>query len=500
MDLARRLLAAGILSPAELGAALLVSVQKGVPLALAFVQAKALTEAELEAELAQAAGQALRLVQPAFELCAQLPAGAPRRLGAVPVRRDPMSGVVDVAAIDPLDGHVARELSFHLVAPVRMLRARAAAVEEAIRRVEQEAPRPPAPKRLRCNTPAYPHGAPLSWRPSSEDAEPTSGAQPIPLVRKTAAPAPGDPDDAASMRLPSFPVDEREVDGEEADVAVPLGRTKAVGRAPGADAASASGGLDEPSRHHAQRPAVHVDVPPPRARATGTTPPAPRVFPSPLAPARPRVRRTLMPPGRLAVPAPDEDAAVGPPISQPISAPARPIDASEPRAFLTGAASAAGGVEPAEDLADLVAALRRASTRDAVIELTHRGLAKLARRTALLAVRRDGYCGWTCNAAFGDPAAFRAVVVPMDQPSLFRTAGATSIYLGPVPETPAHASLLAVMGRATADVAAISVRVAGRPAMILLVDELEDTLTGTRRMDELARAAGEALARVLGAR
>ena len=148
----------------------------------------------------------------------------------------------------------------------------------------------------------------------------------------------------------------------------------------------------------------------------------------------------------------------------------------------------------------MIALVRRAPTRDAVVERVHRGLARVARRTAVLAVRRDGYVGWTCNEAFGDVAAFRAVVVPPDVPSLFRTAGTTAVYLGPVPETPAHEALLRVMGSASHDVAAVSVRVSGRPAMVLLVDELADSMGGTRRMDELARAAGEALGRLLGAR
>jgi hypothetical protein len=54
------------------------------------------------------------------------------------------------------------------------------------------------------------------------------------------------------------------------------------------------------------------------------------------------------------------------------------------------------------------------------------------------------------------------------------------------------------MGHASADVAAVAARVGGRPAMILFADDLRDTLLATRRMEELARAVGEALARLLG--
>ena len=74
------------------------------------------------------------------------------------------------------------------------------------------------------------------------------------------------------------------------------------------------------------------------------------------------------------------------------------------------------------------------------------------------------------------------------------------MYTIPHPVVGAHAPLLALMGRSSADVAAIAVRAGGRPALVLLADELEDTLVGTRFLDELAKAVGEALSRLLGTR
>jgi hypothetical protein len=47
------------------------------------------------------------------------------------------------------------------------------------------------------------------------------------------------------------------------------------------------------------------------------------------------------------------------------------------------------------------------------------------------------------------------------------------------------------------DVAAVLVRVAGRPALIILADELGDTMIATRRAEELAREAGHAFSRIL---
>ena len=45
----------------------------------------------------------------------------------------------------------------------------------------------------------------------------------------------------------------------------------------------------------------------------------------------------------------------------------------------------------------------------------------------------------------------------------------------------------------SADVAVVAARVKGKAAMILMADELSDTMTGTRFLLELARAVGKAL-------
>jgi hypothetical protein len=139
-------------------------------------------------------------------------------------------------------------------------------------------------------------------------------------------------------------------------------------------------------------------------------------------------------------------------------------------------------------------------TRDQVVALALRGLRLLARRVAVFAVKRDGFQGWACNPEFGEVNAMRGVKIPPDQPSIFATAAVTSLYLGPIPSTPAHAELLRIMKHASSDVAAAAVRTAGRPAMILVADELNDTMIGTRRMDELARHVGISLSRLIGAK
>jgi hypothetical protein len=75
---------------------------------------------------------------------ASLPDGLCERLGALPVRRDSRTGRIDVAVLDPMDPHVARELEFHLDAPVRLLRARVEVFDAALRSSQAAAPRVPS--------------------------------------------------------------------------------------------------------------------------------------------------------------------------------------------------------------------------------------------------------------------------------------------------------------------------------------------------------------------
>lgn len=180
IELGRRLIAAGVLSPEELEAALFLAVVRGISFPRALIDRGVITERGLEEELGRRGGLGLRNVVAVAELMSQLPPAMCRRLAAVPTRLDPYTGTVDVAAADPLDPHVAAEFSFQLGAPIRLLRASLAVVEEAIRRVELDESTP-RPGRTRRATPAFPHGAPRSSPPPADDV-------PIPLVRRAGAP------------------------------------------------------------------------------------------------------------------------------------------------------------------------------------------------------------------------------------------------------------------------------------------------------------------------
>jgi serine/threonine-protein kinase len=208
-------------------------------------------------------------------------------------------------------------------------------------------------------------------------------------------------------------------------------------------------------------------------------------LPVPELPRPPELPRSGMPPFGAARPAPPEAA---PPTARSSVAPPPPSPPAEAE------------VEP---IAAAIDALREASARDEILVRTLSCLARVARRAGVFAVRSDGFRGLVCTESLAVPDVFRTLVVGRGDASVFTTALAVGVYLGPIPATSPHADLLRVAGPLRGDVAVAAVDVAGRPAMILLADDLGDVVAGTRALDAIARAAGHALAvcmRVRGTR
>ncbi len=69
---------------------------------------------------------------PHADIAARLPPGLLLWLSAVPTGEDPRTGVVDLAVVDEQDAFPAQEVSHHLRAPVRLVRASLDAIEKAL--------------------------------------------------------------------------------------------------------------------------------------------------------------------------------------------------------------------------------------------------------------------------------------------------------------------------------------------------------------------------------
>jgi hypothetical protein len=419
------------------------------------------------------------------ELVERLPRGICERLLAVPVRRDPASGAIEIAIADPSDLHGAREIAFHLGMPVRIVRAPIAAIEEALRRLhilaredgpvdrfraaaraaeatmEQEL-RPPS------RAPSLPAPAPAlaGSVPTSTDIPPRRGGL---VIDTDSAPPPGTPSGAPPrIRTPPWgtpvhnvrvaPPTEPPNSGLGSEIPIPLTRRNWN---------VVSGGT--------QRPPALVD---PAAAGLGegytidtlgfrdivekgTPSPAPSV----VAPA-PISRRTA-----------HATSIPGPPLL--------PAQIATPVAFTV------------PEIGSVLAALRNVSTRDEILELVLAGARAVALKVALFVVKKGGYVGWAGTPELSDRATLQRVAIPLDADSIFDAAVREDLYLGPVPLDDVHTPLLRVLENPTRDVAAVPIKVSGKTAVIILADDLGDTMIGTRRLEELARAAGEAFTRMV---
>lgn len=152
---------------------------------------------------------------------------------------------------------------------------------------------------------------------------------------------------------------------------------------------------------------------------------------------------------------------------------------------------------PRRDPAELLDAVRQAASRDEALALVLRAAREVAPKVALFVVKKGVYAGWAGSPALASVEALRAAAIPADAPSVLERASREGLYLGPVPHDRLHAPIVRALGTPTRDVAVVPVRVAGRTAVVIVADELHETMRGTRFLDDLARAAGDAFARLV---
>ena len=153
-------------------------------------------------------------------------------------------------------------------------------------------------------------------------------------------------------------------------------------------------------------------------------------------------------------------------------------------------------IPPFADPATFLAGLKVATDRDAVVGQVILGARAVARKVGIFVVRKDSLAGWACTPEFGDEARLKALSISLNTPSLLTSVLAGEAYLGPLLGAIAQ-PLLRIMQSATEDVTLAAVRVSGRAALVIVADELGDTLLATQRIEELARAAGAALERIV---
>ena len=181
VEFGRRLLLTGAVGPSEIQAALFQHLSTRKPFIRALLEIGGVSKRVLEEELAGSAVPALDSVVPLAALVDELPSELCRKLLAVPVRRDPRTRMVDVAAADPYDSHIAHEFAFHLKSDVRLLRGTLSSVEQALQRIDQGE----FSEKVIVKKSERPGGGKVGDRPPS--------GPPIPLVRRTSRDTDGTP-------------------------------------------------------------------------------------------------------------------------------------------------------------------------------------------------------------------------------------------------------------------------------------------------------------------
>ncbi len=471
LELAESLLLADAVSPRGLARGLFLDVTQRMSLVQALLATGALDEAKIEETLSKGSEDPLTTITPSLALVQRLPHGMCSRLLVVPIGTDAQSGAIDLAIADPRDEHAAREAAFFFRKDVRLHRATVTAIRSALDQIQTAdaslvAESPAHGERSRTpiwGTPVVSVAPPAAPQASSPHV---AGDMPIPLMRRSNAPqAPprkAREDESAVLELRTPASSRGQAPDTERQVEEPIFNL----RAPLSVRRPASVMIGE--MRIAEATPASVTIPAPKdLRNTMVTAPAPsrRSEPPPVVEV-PRPTRVPAPPSRRS--------------SQPMM-------------------SAQTGIPhlPFPDVGPILAAMEEANDRDAIIALLISGMRAFARRVAVMAVKRDAFHGWSCNAEFGDARAWRSVQVPTNVPSVLATAAAGTSYLGPLFRTDGHMPIIEFMREPSRDVAIDSVRVDMRPVLILIADELGDTALGTKRLDQLAKAAGVALGRAI---
>lgn len=482
IELAEGLLLADVVSPRAIARGLFLDVTQRMSLVQALLATGAVDEAKLEAVAAVKGDEPLQTITPSLALVQRLPRGLCSRLLCVPIGTDIDTGDVELAMVDVRDDHAANEAAFFLQKSVRLHRATVSAVRSAIEQIQRADASlvSEGVERERSRTPIW--GTPVvSVAPGHVSAATPSspphvgGDMPIPLMRRSTNPP------STSLRAQS-PASSRprapNMDERDESAVLEL-RTPASARAPDTERQvedpifnlRAPISVRRPASIMIAEAAIHDATP--KSNAAITIP----------APKDPRHTMVTAPaPARRSEPPP----AVIVPAMPKSSIPRRP---SQPRLDAPNL--------PFPDATPIFAAMEEANDRDAIMALLISGMRAVARRVAILAVKRDAFVGWSCNAEFGDARAWRAVQIPANVPSVLATAAAGTPYLGPLFRTDGHVPILEFMKETSRDVAVQGVRVDMRPALVLLADELGDTALGTKRLDQLAKAAGAALGRII---
>jgi hypothetical protein len=169
----------------------------------------------------------------------------------------------------------------------------------------------------------------------------------------------------------------------------------------------------------------------------------------------------------------------------------------ELRRYKTPPPVGVASVRAADQLASIFREMKRIDDRDPLLELVLLALRTIARKAAIFVVKKEGYVGWMCTSEFADRADLHKLQIDARAPTFLSVASKGGSFVGIIERSEAHAPLLRIMKSLAPEVAAVTVRVSGRPAVIVVAYDFADPRTAMGHIEQVADAAGEALERIL---
>jgi hypothetical protein len=145
----------------------------------------------------------------------------------------------------------------------------------------------------------------------------------------------------------------------------------------------------------------------------------------------------------------------------------------------------------------VVEATERAGTAEELVALLLRGMAPAP--SVVLSVRAGTYTGRAASPRLSAEVA-RKIKLTAGTASVVETAVRTGLYLGGLPQTPAHQGLRDLFGGdGEREVYVIPVLASGHPTLVLVseIAKLGPSMEATARADTLGRAVGRALERIV---
>lgn len=150
------------------------------------------------------------------------------------------------------------------------------------------------------------------------------------------------------------------------------------------------------------------------------------------------------------------------------------------------------------DLGSLLAIMRTARDRDAVVAAALDALMTTARRSIFLVVKREVLQGWDGRGPLISTDALRNLWIPVSSPSIFRDiVEAGAVYRGPPGVTTADAIFLTAVAGRPEEIILQPVVVRGRVVGVLYCEDPAYGRAASERAEVIARACCDAFERII---